>query len=84
MLVNVKIVADCQEKCYNIEWPSSIVVEDCLKVTEVVVNDFRINDVDSICHRDRDNVVIEFSETNPLRWMLKLKNEYYFQRVNIQ
>jgi hypothetical protein len=84
MNIEVKIVADGIEKCYNIKWPSDLRIENCSNVSEILVNNFKITNINSICYKDNNDIVIKFTEPNPMRWMLKLKNKYFFKRANIQ
>jgi hypothetical protein len=84
MNIEIKIVTNRNERCYNIQWPSELRIENCFRVTSIQVNNFKVTDVNSICVKDGNDVVVKFSESSPMRWMLKLKNEYWFNRVNIQ
>ena len=84
MKVEVKLVADYRQMCYNIEWPCDLRIENCNRVTDIQVNNFKVIDQSSICYKEGNSIVIKFSEENPMRWMLKLNNEYHFNRVNIQ
>ena len=84
MNIDIKVIVDGAERCYNIEWPNELRIENCFRLTELQINNFKVNDHNRFCQRDGNDIVIKFSEPNPMRWMLKLKNEYYFQRVDIQ
>ena len=84
MKVEIKLLADRRQMCYNIEWPCELRIENCYRVTDIYVNNFKVNDQSSICYQQGNDTVIKFSEPNPMRWMLKLNNEYHFNRVNIQ
>ena len=84
MIVEIKIVADRNERCYTIYWPSDLRIKNCFRVSDIQVNNFKVANVNSICTKDGNDVVVKFSESSPMQLMLKLKNEYWFNRVNIQ